>query len=269
MSRTSPRSPPRTSPASGWSPAATPSWPPNAPASAKTCWPPPRRPGQDRRPGQAGRLKDPDKIGVQAGKVINKRKVAKHFTLDIAEGRITWRRDQASIDAEAAHRRDLRHPHPRPRRNPRRRRRRGRLQGPFQPRARLPLHQGRRPGPAADLPPARRPGPRPRADLHARLLPRLAPAQGLGTADLRRRAPARPRQPGRPARRSASADAKAARKTGPGKQPVRSFRDLIDHLATLTRNDLRYGQVAIPALAEPTPDQRRAFDLLGAPPGHP
>ncbi len=51
---------------------------------------------------------------------------------------------------------------------------------------------------------------------------------------------------------------------GPGKQPIRSFRDIIDHLATLTRNDLRYGQAIIPALAEPTPDQRRAFDLIGA-----
>ena len=50
----------------------------------------------------AGRIKDPDKIGVRAGKVINKRKVAKHFLLDIGEGRISWRRDQDSIDAEAA-----------------------------------------------------------------------------------------------------------------------------------------------------------------------
>src|ERR1019366_10610985 len=50
----------------------------------------------------AGRLKDPDKIGVAAGKVINKRKVARHFILDISEGRISGRRDQDSIDAEAA-----------------------------------------------------------------------------------------------------------------------------------------------------------------------
>ncbi len=67
------------------------------------------------------------------------------------------------------------------------------------------------------------------------------------------------------ARRSPSADAKAARKTGPGQQPIRGFRDLLDHLATLTRNDLRYGQVTIPALAEPTRTQRRAFDLIGVP----
>src|ERR1700733_10520399 len=49
----------------------------------------------------AGRLTDPDKIGVAAGKIINKRKVAKHFLLDIGNGQISWRRDQDSIDAEA------------------------------------------------------------------------------------------------------------------------------------------------------------------------
>jgi hypothetical protein len=68
-----------------------------------------------------------------------------------------------------------------------------------------------------------------------------------------------------PSRRSPSAAAKAARKQGPGRQPLRTFRGLLDHLATLTRNDLRYGDVTIPALAEPTPGQRRAFDLIGAP----
>jgi hypothetical protein len=36
-------------------------------------------------------------------------------------------------------------------------------------------------------------------------------------------------KPVSPARRSAAAAAKA----GPGKQPIRSFRDLIDHRATL------------------------------------
>src|SRR5262249_34927705 len=50
----------------------------------------------------AGRIKDPAVIGLRAGKVLNKRKMAKHFLLDIAEGRLAWQRDQASIDAEAA-----------------------------------------------------------------------------------------------------------------------------------------------------------------------
>jgi hypothetical protein len=50
----------------------------------------------------AGRVKDPAAIGLRAGKVLNKRKMAKHITLGIGEQQITWRRDQASIDAEAA-----------------------------------------------------------------------------------------------------------------------------------------------------------------------
>jgi hypothetical protein len=49
----------------------------------------------------AGRVKEPDKTGIRAGKIISKRKVARHFILDIAEGRISWRRDQGNIDAEA------------------------------------------------------------------------------------------------------------------------------------------------------------------------
>ena len=68
-----------------------------------------------------------------------------------------------------------------------------------------------------------------------------------------------------PTRRSAAAAAKAASKTGPGKQPIRSFRDLIDHLATLTRDTIRVGGQPVDKLANPTPDQRRAFDLIGAP----
>jgi hypothetical protein len=42
----------------------------------------------------AGRLKGADKIGVKVGKVINKRKAGKHFITDIADGRLSWRRDQ-------------------------------------------------------------------------------------------------------------------------------------------------------------------------------
>ena len=63
-SRIWPRSPPATSPASGWSPAATRCWPPTAPAPARTCWPPPRScsppsapasgPGNSPAPGRSG-----------------------------------------------------------------------------------------------------------------------------------------------------------------------------------------------------------------------
>ena len=49
----------------------------------------------------AGRLKEAHKIGVKVGKVINTRKVGKHFITDIADERLSWRRDQEKIDAEA------------------------------------------------------------------------------------------------------------------------------------------------------------------------
>jgi hypothetical protein len=69
------------------------------------------------------------------------------------------------------------------------------------------------------------------------------------------------------AQRSEHADAKAARKHDPAENPLRSFRGLLDHLATLTRNQIRYHHTnsEVPMLADPTPDQRRAFDLLNTP----
>jgi hypothetical protein len=50
----------------------------------------------------AGRLKDPDKIGIRVGKVINSRKVGKHFITAISEGGFSFRRDEEKIAAEAA-----------------------------------------------------------------------------------------------------------------------------------------------------------------------
>ena len=49
----------------------------------------------------AGRIKDPDKIGVRVGKVIGKHKVGKHFTWEITDGGFCFRRDEAKIAAEA------------------------------------------------------------------------------------------------------------------------------------------------------------------------
>jgi hypothetical protein len=70
-----------------------------------------------------------------------------------------------------------------------------------------------------------------------------------------------------PAQRSAAAAGKASRrKADTTDQPVRSFRTLLDHLGTLTRNDIQYGPdpdgPVVPTLAVPTPTQRRAFELL-------
>jgi Transposase DDE domain len=213
---------------------------------------------------QAGRLKDPDKIGLAAGKVINKHKVAKHVIPEITDGRLAWRRDQASIDAEAA------------------------TDGIYVIRTPVPAETLDSAGTVAayknladverdfrsikaddlDLRPIwHRLEDRVRAHVLICMLAcyltwhlRQAWAPLTYTDEHH---PARA-NPVAPARRSAAADAKAARKTGPGKQPIRGFRGLLDHLATLTRNDLRYGDVTIPALTEPTPTQRRAFDLIGA-----
>ena len=41
-------------------------------------------------------------IGVKTGKVLNKYKVGKHFTLTIEDGRFSWQRKQAEIKEEAA-----------------------------------------------------------------------------------------------------------------------------------------------------------------------
>ena len=70
-----------------------------------------------------------------------------------------------------------------------------------------------------------------------------------------------------PARRSAAAQAKASGQHDPAGQPYHSFRGLLAHLATLTRNQVRYTgtDVTIAMLAEPTSIQRQAFELLGAP----
>jgi hypothetical protein len=72
-----------------------------------------------------------------------------------------------------------------------------------------------------------------------------------------------------PATRSAAADRKASRRLDDHDQPLHTFRGLLGHLATLTRNDIRYGpnptSPVVPTLAEPTPTQRRAFELLETP----
>ena len=50
----------------------------------------------------AGKLSGQDKIGVRIGKIINKYKVAKHFELSIGDASLAWVRRQDHIDAEAA-----------------------------------------------------------------------------------------------------------------------------------------------------------------------
>ena len=47
-------------------------------------------------------LKGADKIGIRVGKVLNRFKVAKHFTLEIADESFAYQRDRSQIEAEAA-----------------------------------------------------------------------------------------------------------------------------------------------------------------------
>lgn len=49
-----------------------------------------------------GRLHDRAAIGLRAGRVINKYKVAKHFKLTIEDGRLIFRVDRRKVEAEAA-----------------------------------------------------------------------------------------------------------------------------------------------------------------------
>jgi hypothetical protein len=76
-----------------------------------------------------------------------------------------------------------------------------------------------------------------------------------------------PASPVAPARRSAAAQAKASYQYNRAGRPYYSFRGLLDHLATLTRNQVRFtgAQATVPMLAEPTSAQREAFTLIGAP----
>ena len=215
----------------------------------------------------AGRLRGAGKIGEAIGRIIVKRKVGKHFRRDITDTTFTYHRDQAGIDAEAA------------------------LDGIYVLRTSVPATEL---DPAAvvesyknlahverdfrsiktddlDLRPIHhRLDERVRAHVLICLLAcylvwhlRKAWAPLTFTDE---HPPARD-NPIAPAQRSPQAHAKASTQHDANGNPLRSFRGLLDHLATLTRNDIHYHgtNATVPTLAEPTPDQRRAFDLIGTP----
>jgi hypothetical protein len=216
---------------------------------------------------QAGRLAGAGPIGVEVGKVITRYKTGKHFAVTIADDSLAVTRRQDRIDAEAA------------------------LDG---------FYVLRTPVPAAELdaaavvtayknlkfverdfrhiksddldlrPVFHRLEERVRAHVLICMLAcylvwhlRRAWAPLTFTDEQ----PPAPDNPVTPARRSAAAQAKASGQHDQGGQPYYSFRGLLDHLATLTRNQVRYTgtQVTIAMLAEPTSIQRKAFELLGAP----
>jgi hypothetical protein len=215
---------------------------------------------------QAGAVSGQDAIGVAVGKVIDKYKMAKHFTLNIGPTSFGYQRNQARINAEAA------------------------LDGIYVIRTNLPattldaasvviayknlsgLERDWRNIKIDDL------GLRP---IHHYLTGRVEAhllicmlAQYL-VWHLRRawapltytdeHPPQRGDNPVTAAQRSDTATAKARTKTDPTGVPVRSFRDLLDHLGTLTRNTTVFAATTIDVLATPTATQRRAFELINAP----
>jgi len=78
--------------------------------------------------------------------------------------------------------------------------------------------------------------------------------------------PPAPADPVAPAERSASAEAKARRQHDEHGRPYLSYQGLLDHLATLARNELRFHgtPATVPVLTDPTSRQQEAFDLIGA-----
>jgi hypothetical protein len=214
---------------------------------------------------QAGRLTGAGPIGVEVGKVISKYKTGKHFQITITDTALAVARRQDQIDAEAA------------------------LDGFYVLRTPLPADELDAPGVVTayknlkyverdfrhiksdDLnlrPVFHRLEERVRAHVLICMLACYL------TWHLRRawapltftdQNPPAPDNPVAPARRSAAAQAKASYQHDPAGQPYRSFRGLLEHLATLTRNQVRFtGTTAtVPMLADPTSAQRQAFELIG------
>jgi hypothetical protein len=217
---------------------------------------------------EAGKLTGAARIGVRVGKVAGRFQVAKHFDLTISDTSFAWTRRQAQIDAEAA------------------------LDGIYVIRTSVTADRLNTPGVV---------------EAYKRLAGVERDFRSLKTIDLRlrpihhwrdtrvrahvlvcmlacylvwhlRRAlaplcftdeqPPTRTDPVAPAQRSPDAAGKAARRQLPDGSPTHSFRTLLDHLATLTRNQVHLtGQphpVITQLLATPTPTQRRAFELIGA-----
>lgn len=215
----------------------------------------------------AGRVAGAGPIGVKVGKVLGKFKMAKHFHLNITDTTLTISRDTDRIDAEAA------------------------LDGIYVLRTTATptefstdavigayknlaqVERDFRSLKAIDLdlrPIHHRLDDRVKAHVLICMLAAYLTwhmRKALAPLTFTDEHPPARQDPVAPARRSAAAATKAARKTTTDTAlPARSYPALLTHLGTLTRNDLRYGDNGpiVPTLTAPTDTQRRAFDLLGA-----
>jgi hypothetical protein len=215
----------------------------------------------------AGRLTGAGKIGVEVGKVISKYKTGKHFDIEITGTSLAVTRRQAQIDEEAAL--DgfyvLRTPVPASQLDP------AGVVSAYKNLARVERDFRSIKTDDLDLRPVfHRLEDRVKAHVLIRMLGCYLTwhlRQAWAPLTFTDQTPPTPTDPVLPATRSAAAQAKASRQHDEHGRPYRSFRGLIDHLATLTRNQVRFAGTsqAIPMLAEPTSTQREAFDLIGAP----
>ena len=207
-------------------------------------------------------------IGERVGRVVNRYKVAKHFELRLEDGRFEYARKEEQIAAEAA------------------------LDGFYVLRTSLgeevsaqvvvraykqlaAVERAFRAMKAPDLislrPIHHRLEDRVRAHALLCMLAyavRLEMEERLAELLFVDDAPLAPANPAAPARRSQSAKAKAGTKRTEAGLPASSFRDLLDTLATLTRNRIRLADhdVSFDQLTEQSPLQRRAFELLDVDP---
>jgi Transposase DDE domain len=214
-------------------------------------------------------LRGTDTIAVRVDRVLSRRKVARHFTVEITGDSLTYARDQDSITAEAA------------------------LDGIYVLRTSVAasdlgsseavssykaLAQVERAFRAfntdLDIRPIRhRTEDRARAHVFLRMLSyylswhlqaRLAPV--LFTDDDKPAAHTARTSPVAPAARSPRALAKAATKHTPGDLPVHSLATLLTDLATICLNTIAPADPALPRfrlVTTPTALQRQAFELLG------
>ena len=216
---------------------------------------------------QAGRLAGAGKIGVAVGKVITRYKTAKHFEVTITDDSLTVTRRQTQIDEKAA------------------------LDGLYVIRTPVPASELDAPGAVSayknlkhverdfrhiksddlDLRPVyHRLEERVRAHVLICMLACYLTwhlRQAWAPLTFTDESPPAQDSPVPPAQRSRQAQAKASCQHDAAGRSYRSFRGLLEHLATLTRNQVRFAgtRITVPMLAEPTSAQRDAFDLIGTP----
>jgi len=219
--------------------------------------------------GERGRLKHAPagKIGERAGRVVNKRKMAKHFTLTITDGAFRYHRNQPQIEHEALF--DgiyvIRTAEPQ-----------DRISSPAVVRAYKQLKVNERVFRAMKTPLEIRP-------VHHRLNDRvrahvfLCMLAAYVQFELARRlapllfaddTPLSAADPVAPAQRSAPAAAKAGSARTADGHVAHSLQDLLSDLGTLCRNDVRIGEGehTFPRLTTATQLQASAFELLGIKP---